>query len=86
MAKLIFAEADYQTAFDRGVAAADALLEQIMMAGQPIPREWPGSPADAESLVRDLFRADQQSETQRLIQIVAYCACYVRWQSLTSPR
>ena len=86
MAKSLFAEADYQIAFDRGVAAADALLEQIMTTGQPIPEEWPGSPADAESLVEDLLRLDQRIETRRLIRVVAYCACYVRWRSLTSPR
>jgi hypothetical protein len=86
MAKPIFAEADYQTAFDRGVAAADALLQQIMVTGQPIPAEWPGSPADAESLVQDLFRLDQERETQRLIRVVAYCACYVRWRTLVRSR
>src|SRR5436190_16486978 len=78
----LFAEAHYQTAFDRGVTAADELFSRIAATDNRVPDEWPGSFMDATCLVSDLARADLPGQTRRLLAVVAHGGSFVRWRCL----
>jgi hypothetical protein len=76
----VFAEAPYETAYRRGITAADAVFDWMLAAQIPIPSQWPGSVEGTVQLVMDLLRAGTPEETQRLIRVVAYSGSCVRWR------
>jgi hypothetical protein len=78
---MMFGEAHYQEAYQRGLAWAEEVFHGWLTSGQPVPRELPFSKHDAVTFL-DQPQADGERAARQAS--VLYATARVRWRRLVS--
>jgi hypothetical protein len=77
----IFGEAQYQRAYQRGLAWAEEIFRGWRATGQPVPRELPLTKHDAEAVLGPVWLDLERSSRAAS---VLYATARVRWRRLVS--
>lgn len=77
----MFGEAQYQQAYQRGLAWAEEIFHGWRATGQPVPRELPLTKHDAVAVLEP---AQPDLEQSTRAASVLYATARVRWRRLVS--
>jgi hypothetical protein len=76
----MFGEAQYQRAYQRGLAWAEEIFRGMRATGQPVPRELPLTKHDAEAVLEPAWDLERSTRAASVL----YATALVRWRRLVS--